>query len=39
MHKLTFRLDPDDGADVGVMVTDGVMVRLDPVRVEPNDER
>lgn len=33
------RLEPDDGADVGVIVTDGVMVKFDPVRVCPNELR
>lgn len=30
--RLTFRFEFDDGADVGVIVTDGVIVRFDPVR-------
>lgn len=28
-----------DGAFVGVIVTEGVMVRFDPVRVNPNGSR
>lgn len=30
--RLTFRFEFDDGADVGVIVTDGVIVRFEPDR-------
>lgn len=37
--SLTFRFAFDDGADVGVIVTDGVIVKFEPVRELPYGDR
>lgn len=38
-QTLTFRFAFEDGADVGVIVTDGVIVRFEPVLDWPYGER